>query len=124
MTRPKNRESTETKVRLQQAIAEYQKKKKAQKKVSLRRIAHDYKVNCQTLQNRLHGMQPRNKVQQHSMHLSNAEVKELVHWITTLTQRGYAPRYQTVQEMAYPLGMKLHSWDKLGNSGWAIGVEL
>ena len=34
------------------------------------------------------------------MYLSNAEEKELAYWITTLTQHGYAPRYQTVQEMA------------------------
>ena len=34
------------------------------------------------------------------MHLTIQEEKELVHWITTLTQRGYAPQYRTVRELA------------------------
>ena len=34
------------------------------------------------------------------MNLTIHEEKELVHWITLLTQRGYAPRYQTVRELA------------------------
>ena len=34
------------------------------------------------------------------MHLIIDEEKELVHWITTLTQHGYAPRYRTVRELA------------------------
>ena len=34
------------------------------------------------------------------MHLTKVEETELVHWITTLTQRGYAPRYRTLRELA------------------------
>ena len=34
------------------------------------------------------------------MHLTINEEKELVHWITTLTRCGYAPRYKTVRELA------------------------
>ena len=34
------------------------------------------------------------------MHLTHQEEKELVHWVTTLTERGYAPRYRTVQGLA------------------------
>jgi glutathione peroxidase-family protein len=45
-------------------------------------------------------MQPRNKAHEESMNLSNVEETELEHWITTLTQCGYAPRYRTVQKMA------------------------
>jgi len=100
MTRPKNKESAETEVRLKQAIAEYRKKKKTQKKVSLQGLVRDCNVNRQTLQNRLNGMQSRNKAQQHSMQVRDAKEKELGHWITTLIQRGYAPRYHIVQEMA------------------------
>ena len=100
MTLPKNKESAEIEVRLQQAMGEYRKKKKTGKKESLRCVARDSNVNRQTLQNQLNGMQSRNKAQKHSMQLSDAEEKELVPWITTITQRGYAPRYHTVQEMA------------------------
>ena len=35
------------------------------------------------------------------MHLTINKEKELVHWITTLTQRGYAPRYCTIHELAH-----------------------
>jgi len=34
------------------------------------------------------------------MHLTINEEKELVHWIITLTWRGYAPRYKIVRELA------------------------
>ena len=34
------------------------------------------------------------------MNLSNLEEKELVHWITTLTQYSYTPQYSTVHELA------------------------
>ena len=34
------------------------------------------------------------------MHLTIQEEKELTHWITTLTQHGYASRYRTVCELA------------------------
>ena len=34
------------------------------------------------------------------MNLTKEEEKELVHWITTLTKRGYAPHYHTVRELA------------------------
>lgn len=98
--RRKNQESAENEARLQQAMAEYRKRQKARKKVSLQGIAREFTVGRQTLQNRLNGMQPRNKAHEESMNLSNAEERELVRWITTLTQRGYAPRYRTVQEMA------------------------
>ena len=33
------------------------------------------------------------------MHLTIQEEKELAHWITTLTQHDYAPRYHTVREL-------------------------
>ena len=33
------------------------------------------------------------------MNLTIGEEKELVHWITTLTTRDYAPRYRTVREL-------------------------
>jgi Tc5 transposase DNA-binding domain len=52
-----------------------------------------------SIQNRLNGVCPRNKAQEQSMNRTNIEETELVHWITTLTQRGYAPRYRTVREL-------------------------
>jgi helix-turn-helix, Psq domain len=94
MTRRKNLETAENEARLQQAITEYQKQKKSQK-VSLRRIAKEFNVPRQTLKDRLDGKLPRNKAQEQLMHLTNEEENELVHWITTLTQCGYAPRSLT-----------------------------
>ena len=51
MTHRKNQESAETEARLQQAMAEYRKRQKAQKKVSLRGIAREFNISRQTLQN-------------------------------------------------------------------------
>jgi len=34
------------------------------------------------------------------MHLTRVEETELVQWITTVAQSGYAPRYPTVRELA------------------------
>jgi hypothetical protein len=50
--------------------------------------------------NRLDGRLPRNKVHEYTMHLTHQEENELVHWITILTDRGYAPRYRTIRELA------------------------
>lgn len=96
MTRPKDHKTTETEARLQQAIAVYKKDPNR----SLRSIARDFKVTRQTLKNRLDGKPPHNKAQEQAMHLTHAEEKELVHWITTLTERGYTPRYRTIRELA------------------------
>jgi len=99
MTRPKARDTAEKETRLQEAIAEYQKRQK-KSKVSLNRIAKEYNVPRQTLKDRLDGKLPRNKAHEELMHLTNDEEKELAKWITTLTQRGYAPRYRTIRELA------------------------
>ena len=100
MTCLKDPESAEKEMRLQQAVAAYKKKQKMSQKVSLQHIAKDFDVPRQTLKDRLDGKPPRNKAHEDSMHLTNIEETELVHWITTLTQHGYAPRYCTVQELA------------------------
>ena len=100
MTRPKDPESAEKEARLQQAIAAYRKQQKKSKKVFLRRIAKDFNVPRQSIQNHLDGKLPRNHAHEQLMHLTIEEEKELVHWITTLTIRGYAPRYCTVRELA------------------------
>ena len=100
MTRPKNPESASSEAQLQLAIAEYRKKQKNGDKASVRGIAKDFHVPWQRLQDRLNGKVERNKAHEHAMNLSNGEEKELIHWITTLTQRGYAPRYRTVRELA------------------------
>ena len=79
---------------------EYKKRLKKHGKASLRIVAKDFNICRQILKNHLDGITPRNKAHEHSMNLSNDEEKELVHWITTLTQRGYAPRYRTIRELA------------------------
>lgn len=103
MTRAKDPEQAETEARLQEAITEYKKRQKKKdpqsNKSSLRRVAKDFNVSRQTLKARIDGRPPRNKAHEDSMNL-NLEEKEPVHWITLLTQRGYAPRYQTVKELA------------------------
>jgi len=100
MTRAKDPEHAETEARMQRAIAEYHKRQKKDKKSSIRRVARDFNVPCKTLEDRLKGAVPRNQAQEMLMNLATHEEKELVHWITTLTQRGYAPRYATVRELA------------------------
>ena|SRR5437762_8660023 len=100
MTHPKDPESTEKEERLQQAVAEYKKRQKNSSKVSVLGVAKEFNIPRQSLQNRLDGKLPRNKAHEHAMHLTHQEEKELVHWITTLTEHGYAPHYHTVWELA------------------------
>ena len=88
---------------MQEATIEYQKRVKTNKssdKVSVNRVAKEFQVPRSTLQDRLNRKVSRNKAQEELMHLTITEEQELVHWITTLTQRGYAPRYRTVRELA------------------------
>lgn len=96
MTRPKNSESTAKEARIQRAIRAMKKNSK----LKLRKAARDFKVPRSTLQNRVNGKKPRNMAHENCMHLTHIEESELVRWITQLTERGYAPRYQTVQELA------------------------
>jgi len=103
MSRAKDSERAETEVRLQQAIAEYKKRQKKDpkdSKSSIRGVAKDFNVPHQTLSGRLNGRAARNQAHESLMHLTINEEKELVHWITTLTRCGYAPRYKTVRELA------------------------
>jgi hypothetical protein len=100
MTRAKRRESAEMEARMQQAIAMYRKTKENTRTASVRAIARQFDVPRSTLQDRLDGKVARNQAHEELMHLSKVEEAELVHWITTLTQRGYAPRYRTVRELA------------------------
>ena len=111
MTCLKDPESAEKEMRLQQAVAAYKKKQKMSQKMSLQHIAKDFNVPWQTLKDWLDGKPPCNKAHKDSMQLTNIEEMELVHWITTLTQHGYAPQYHIVQELS---GV----WDKWlsGNS--------
>jgi len=67
---------------------------------SVRAIAKEFNVPRSTLQDRIGGKPARNQAHEQLMHLTKVEETELVNWITTLTQRGYAPRYRTVRELA------------------------
>jgi hypothetical protein len=103
MPRPKDSDHAEREARLQQAITEYKKRQEEDpkdSKSSLRRVAKDFGVPRQTLKDRLDGKPPRNKAHEELMNLTIQEEKELTHWITLLTQRGYAPQYSTVRELA------------------------
>ena len=100
MTRAKSQEVAEKESRIQQAIAAYARNQKASGNASIRAIAKEFNVPRSTLQDRVDGKSPRNQAHEQLMHLTKAEETELVHWITMLTQRGYAPRYRTVRELA------------------------
>jgi Tc5 transposase DNA-binding domain/helix-turn-helix, Psq domain len=100
MTRAKCPESPEKDARMQQAIAAYKKKQKGSEKASVRAIAKEFEVPRSTLQDRLDGKLARNQAHKPLMHLTKVEETELVHWITTISQRGYAPRYHTIRELA------------------------
>ena len=100
MTCFKHPESIEKEARLEQTIAEYKKRQNTSNSISIRRVAKDIDVPRSSIQNRLKGVRPRDETQEQSMNLTNDEEIELVDWITTLTQRGYAPRYRTVRELA------------------------
>src|SRR5271155_5044764 len=103
MPHAKDPERAETEARMQKAIAEFKKRQKKNpqdRKSSIRRVANDFNIPRKTLEGRLKGAVPRNQAHEGLMNLTIREEKELVHWITTLTQHGYAPRYSTVRELA------------------------
>lgn len=100
MTRAKSKESAEKEARMQQAISEYKETVEKSGKASVRAIATKFNVPRSTLQDRLDGKLARNQAHEELMHLTKVEERELVQWITTLTQHGYAPRYRTVRELA------------------------
>ena len=96
MTRPKNSERVKAEARIQEAI----KAMKNDKKYTLCQAARDFNIPRSTLQHRVNGTKPRNKAQEDRMNLTHNEESELAQWITTLTGRDYAPRYNTVRELA------------------------
>src|SRR2546423_9706942 len=92
---PKKLDSHEKEVRIQKAIQEFQ-----EGDISLTEAAQKYSVDHQTVKDRLNGKLPRYLAQEKTMHLSNAEQKELVRWITSLMATGYASRHTILREMA------------------------
>jgi len=103
MPRAKDLERAEKEARMQDAIAEYKRRQNENPKdpkSSVRRVATDFYVPRKTLEGRLKGAVPCNQAHEADMNLMIHEEKELANWITTLTQRGYAPRYRTVRELA------------------------
>ena len=103
MPRAKDLERAEKEARMQDAIAEYKRRQNENPKdpkSSVRLVATDFYVPRKTLEGRLKGAVPCNQAHEADMNLMIHEEKELANWITTLTQRGYAPRYRTVRELA------------------------
>ena len=47
-----------------------------------------------------YGKKPRNQAHEDNQNLTNTEEAELVRWITRLTASGYAPRYETLRQLA------------------------
>ena len=95
MMRRANPETAEKEVRLQAAIAAFQRGEKT----ATQAVRH-YNVSRSTFYYRLDGMLPRNQAHESDQRLTHAEEKELVQWITCLTITGYSPRYKTLHEMA------------------------
>ena len=100
MKRAKCQERGENETRMQQAIVAYKKKQKESATASVRAIAKEFNVSQSTLQTRLDGTLAHNQAHESLMHLTKVEETELAEWIATLTQRGYAPWYRTVRELA------------------------
>ena len=96
MTRPKNLESAETEVKMQQAIEAMSK----DTEYPLCKAARDFNVLQSTLQRHVNRGKARNKAQEDHMNLTYHEELELANWITTLTIRSYAPYYHTIRELA------------------------
>src|SRR5436190_24325167 len=92
MTRPRNRESSETEACMQQAIAALCK--------AIREAAIQFNVPSSTLGHHLTGRVAKNLAHEGDQNLTHAEEAELERWITKLTRTGYPPRHQLVREMA------------------------
>ena len=95
MTRPKKSDSHEKEVRIQKTIQEFQ-----EGDISLTEVAWKHGVGHQTVKDRLDGKLPRYLAQEKTMHLRNAEQKELIQWMTSLTATGYASCHAILREMA------------------------
>ena len=90
MTCVKCQEDVKKEAWMQQAIVSYKKKQDKSEKVSIQAIAKKFKVPQSMLQDRLDGRLAHNQAHEQLMHLTKVEETELVQWITTLTQCGYA----------------------------------
>ena len=83
--RPKNSRKAKREARLQQAITAFQNEN-----ISIRKVARDFDVPRQTLDDRLKGKLPRDKAQETQMHLTNEEEKANIS-ISDREQRGKIP---------------------------------
>ena len=96
MTRPKNALAPEKEAQLQLAIATV-----LNHEHTCHSAAIAFSVPRRTLYNRVNGnLKPRNQAHESDQNLTHAEEKELVQWITRLTLTGYAPRYETLRQLA------------------------
>ena len=96
MTHPKNWESTAMEARIQDAIRAIKKNPK----LKLYKAARDFNVLRSTLQNHVNGKKAHNMAHEDCIYLTHNEESDLVQWIMKLIEHGYAPRYQTVWELA------------------------
>ena len=79
-----NPESIEKEEKLQQAIAAFLNKDK-----TASQAIRDFNIPRKTFYRRITGIPPHNKAHEKLQFLSHAEEKELVRWITCLTEGGY-----------------------------------
>ena len=96
MTHPKNKLAADNEAKLQLAIAAV-----SNQEHTCHSAAIAFGVPRRTLYNRVNGnMKPRNQAYETNQNLTHVEEKELVRWITRLTITGYAPRYETLRQLA------------------------
>lgn len=96
MTRPKNEAAAENEAKLQEAVAAV-----LDNKHTCHSAAIAFDVPRSTLYDRVkYGKKPRNQAHEDDQNLTHAEEAELVRWITRLTISGYAPRYETLRQLA------------------------
>ena len=96
MTRPRNVKAAEIEEGIQAAINVL----KSGTCKSAREASRRFNVPHSTLTHRLSGHVQKNLSHKCDQNLTHAEEKELVRWITKLTQTGYPPRHRIVHEMA------------------------
>ena len=96
MTRPRNVKAAEIEEGIQAAINAL----KSGTCKSACEASRRFNVPHSTLTHRLSGRVQKNLSHECNQNLTHAEEKELVRWITKLTQTGYPPHYRIVHEMA------------------------
>lgn len=125
---------------IQAALAEYIATFGQKDAPSIRKLAEDYNISRNTLSRRIKGGLSQAEANSQRSHLSSAESEALIDWIIQLSNQGFPPTLQRIEDMANlilsknaktPSATVGHNWvdrwlqkhDKYVSKYWSTSLE-